>query len=313
MRHELTTVLREAVLPMAERLDRERLILGGQAGKESSGAFSAERRAGAAERATQPLSTVVYPYQGHPTLELAFGFQGRAEFALDGRRYALEAGDIAVVAPGVPHQERVLPGDDAYHLVWFRCAAERVTIHSSSYSRGNRFQLVRGAGILPGGEITLIFERAAQETRTRGTAWVSMVRGHLCEGLVATIRHLEQHGLGQTPPEYHGSVVDFAKAYIQAHFSQPLTLQRVAQEVSLSPNYFSSVFAKAAGTTLVEYIQQVRLDEAKRLLREPDLPIREIARRVGIRTPAYFSRLFRRDTGVSARAYRNAPRGRRPA
>jgi AraC-like DNA-binding protein len=307
MSHELLTVLSETILPIAEHLERGKLILSGDAGKKSIGAFSPERRGSTAERVVQPLSTVVYPYRGHPTLELAFGFQGRAEFAMDGRRYTLEAGDIAVVMPQVPHQERVLPGDDAYHLVWFRCSAERVTIHSSSYSRGNRFQLVPGAGILPGGEIARVFERAAQETVTRVTAWVSMTRGHLCQGLVAAIRHLERHGFGQTPPEYRDSVVDFAKAFIQAHFSEPLTLQRIAHEVALSPNYFSSVFAKAAGATLVEYIQRVRLDEAKRLLREPDLSIREIARRVGFKTPAYFSRLFRRDTGLSARAYRNAP------
>jgi mannose-6-phosphate isomerase-like protein (cupin superfamily) len=100
MPQQLLIVLRDSVLPMADDLKREKILAPGEAGKKSFGSFPPARGSGSAHISAPALA---FPYRGHSTLELAFGLQGRAEFALDGRLYSLEAGDLAVVPPDVPH------------------------------------------------------------------------------------------------------------------------------------------------------------------------------------------------------------------
>ncbi|MDF2661124.1 MAG: transcriptional regulator, partial [Paenibacillus sp.] len=58
------------------------------------------------------------------------------------------------------------------------------------------------------------------------------------------------------------------------------------------------------GFSLGEYVNLVKITEAKRLLRGTDIPVNEIGSRLGFDDPAYFSRLFRKHTGVSATAFR---------
>jgi len=98
--------------------------------------------------------------------------------------------------------------------------------------------------------------------------------------------------------------VEAAVSYIQAHFRENLRLGQVPDSVYLSPFYFSRIFKQVTGYTFGEYVTRVRLEEAKRLLRETDLPIAEVARRVGYQNPGYFSGIFRRHLGISPSEYR---------
>ncbi|MCZ7648189.1 MAG: AraC family transcriptional regulator [Planctomycetota bacterium] len=312
MSQPLITVLRATLLPSVERLEKSELVLPGGAGKAPFGPYPPRPGQGDAAPPGAELPHADFNYGGHPTLELVFGFMGRAELALDGQRYVLAEGEAALVPPNCPHLERLLSLDQAYHLVWFRVGPDRIAIHGSSYSRGNRFQLVRGATVSPSGPICRYFESAIDEARERAPLWFSLVRARLTEGLVRVIRHLEEHGPGQTPEQARQSVVDVAKRFIQSHFSDDLSLERIAGEVYLSPNYFSSLFTQGSGQTVFEYLQQVRLDEAQRLLRETEYSIHEVARRVGVHTPSYFSRLFKRHTGLSAREFRQKAQSARP-
>ncbi|MBI3832169.1 MAG: helix-turn-helix transcriptional regulator [Planctomycetes bacterium] len=302
----LISILREKVLPAAEALTPERLVLAHEAGKKPLGAYvpGDAPQGGTDAEEGEDLPGMLYPYQGHATLEIVFAVQGRAELALAGRRYALAEGDAGIILPHVPHLERIRNRNQGYHLLWLRVAPDHLSLHSSSYSRGTRFQLVRGASIPRSGAIGRCFESAAEESATRGPLWLQLVRARMVEGLALAIRHIETHGPGRNPDQSRQGSVDVAKAFIQSHFSQDLSLELIASEVFLSPNYFSSLFTQVAGKTVIEYLHEVRIDEAKRLLAETDLPIRQVARRVGIPSPSYFCRLFRRTTGRAAKDFR---------
>lgn len=312
MPETLISLLRENVLPAAEALAPDRLVLAHEAGKKSLGAYvpgEAPRRAPDAEDG-EDLPGMLYPYQGHATLEIVFAVQGRAELALAGRRYALGDGDAGIITPHTPHLERIRNRNQGYHLLWLRVAPDHLSIHSSSYSKGTRFQLVRGASIPRSGAIGRCFEAAAEESSTRGAHWFPIVKARITEGLALAIRHFDAHGLGRNPDQSRQGSVDVAKAFIQSHFSEGLSLEKIAGEVFLSPNYFSSLFTQTAGKTVIEYLNEVRIDEARRLLAETDLPVRMVAKRVGIPAPSYFCRLFRRVVGQTAKDFRLCARKR---
>jgi len=83
-----------------------------------------------------------------------------------------------------------------------------------------------------------------------------------------------------------------------------ISLDKVAKNVNISPNYLSAIFSQEVGQTLTEYITYKRIDEAKRLLRYTDKRLSEIAAEVGYKDPRYFSFVFRKVTGCTPSDYR---------
>jgi len=315
MPHTLAIMLREQVLPSVEQLKLENLILRDEQGKKAFGPYPPSgrmsRELALADGENLPGQGQIYVYEGHAILELAFVVQGRAELALAGQRYVMTSGDVAIVVPHALHLERIQNRNQGYHLLWLRVAPDRMSFHASSYSQGNRFQLVGGASIPRCGAIGRCFEAAAQESIERGPLWFDIVRARITEGLVLAIRHIETDGPGQNSSEARQSAVDVAKAFIHSHFSEDLSLELIAGQVYLSPNYFSSLFTQVSGRTVFEYVHEVRIDEAKRLLAETDIPIRQLAKRVGIPSPSYFCRLFRKSVRLAAKDYRAKSQRRR--
>lgn len=86
--------------------------------------------------------------------------------------------------------------------------------------------------------------------------------------------------------------------------AEELSLRDVAQTVGMTPGHLTTLVRRRTGRTVQEWILQRRMAEARRLLCETDLPIAEIARRVGHSDPGYFSRRFRKTFGVSPRGWR---------
>jgi two-component system response regulator YesN len=92
--------------------------------------------------------------------------------------------------------------------------------------------------------------------------------------------------------------------YILTHYKKDISLTEMAQFANMSISYFSSWFKRCTGRTLVQYIQEVRIEKAKQLLLETQLKNYEIAERVGFATQPYFIRVFKNVVGVSPNAFR---------
>lgn len=88
--------------------------------------------------------------------------------------------------------------------------------------------------------------------------------------------------------------------YIRKNYGDSsLNLKKCGEELFLSPNYISSILKKETGKTFVEYLNEVRLTQAKKLLREPESKIYEVSSMVGFTHPTYFSSVFKKATGLS--------------
>ena len=103
----------------------------------------------------------------------------------------------------------------------------------------------------------------------------------------------------------YGSVILKAKKFIEENYAdQNTTLTSVAEAVCLSPNHFSTIFSQECKTTFIEYLTNVRLENAKRLMRETDMKGYDIAYECGFSDPHYFSYIFKKNTGLSPREYK---------
>lgn len=96
------------------------------------------------------------------------------------------------------------------------------------------------------------------------------------------------------------------KEYIDTNYMDPdMSVAMVSEYMHLSPIYTGVLFKKEMGQTVVSYIHQVRIEEAKRMLVEDKFSIREISQKVGYVVPDYFTRLFSKTTGMTPSRYKN--------
>jgi two-component system response regulator YesN len=92
--------------------------------------------------------------------------------------------------------------------------------------------------------------------------------------------------------------------YIREHFNENLSLESVSQQIFISPYYLSHLFREELGITFLEYLTRIRIEEAKRLLKDRNITINAIASDVGYDDPGYFSKVFKKNTGLSPNQYR---------
>ena len=100
--------------------------------------------------------------------------------------------------------------------------------------------------------------------------------------------------------------VSSARAFMWNNYARKLSLEEIASHAHLNPQYFSVLFKRETGESVVDYLTNLRIEQAKTLLKETLLPINELAQTVGYEDPDYFSRVFRKRCGISPRQYRNA-------
>jgi len=95
-----------------------------------------------------------------------------------------------------------------------------------------------------------------------------------------------------------------ALKYIRENYQSDLTLEDVAQKICMSPYYLSHLFREELNITFVEYLTMVRMEEAKRLLKDTSQSIVAIAFQVGYEDASYFSKVFKKYVGISPAQYR---------
>ena len=105
-------------------------------------------------------------------------------------------------------------------------------------------------------------------------------------------------------PERNSRIVKNAVDYVARHFSEEITLTSVAGELHVNTSYLSMLFRQVTGMTFKEHLNRVRVEEAERLLTNTDYAIIEIAIACGYRDQSYFTKVFKKYTGLTPRQYR---------
>ena len=99
--------------------------------------------------------------------------------------------------------------------------------------------------------------------------------------------------------------VEEAKRFVRDNYGEKLSVAQVAGIINMSESRFAHVFKKETGISFWEYVNQIRMNEAEKLLRETDLRVSEIAERIGMDNPNYFSARFKERKGIGPLEYRN--------
>lgn len=128
---------------------------------------------------------------------------------------------------------------------------------------------------------------------------------------IAKVYLLKWHGEGQLPyaelvrrSPHADAVVKACEAWLSGHFREADAIEQAVQRAGIPERTLKRRFKAATGTTLIEYVQNVRIEHAKDLLESGALPVDEISVQAGYEDASFFRRLFRRRTGLSPSQYR---------
>lgn len=99
-------------------------------------------------------------------------------------------------------------------------------------------------------------------------------------------------------------VIHNAIAYIEKHYTESITLEDIANQVGLTPQYFSTYFKEEMDCTLIDYITKLRIEKAKEIIRNSQMSVQEICFIVGYHDPNYFSRIFKKYVGLTPSKYK---------
>lgn len=169
-------------------------------------------------------------------------------------------------------------------------------------------------------EPTIVFADDTGRIVTAGgaTAWhdlaIHIISRHCNPGEalhIAKVYMLQWHGDGQLPfaslvrrQAHADSVVRRAEDWLRKHFREPQSVAGVVAECGIPERSLKRRFAVATGSSVIGYVQNLRIEEAKRLLETGDMSFDDIAAAVGYENPAFFRKLFKRCTGLTAGHYR---------
>lgn len=99
------------------------------------------------------------------------------------------------------------------------------------------------------------------------------------------------------------TALDRTRSYIHNHYNENLTIEQLARMTEVSPKYFVDLFKKTYGKSAMDYVTEVRVNQAKKLMVRSDARLRDIAHQVGYNDEFYFSRKFKKEVGMSPSTY----------
>lgn len=172
-------------------------------------------------------------------------------------------------------------------------------------------QALDAAGSILHFTVTLLPEGAEIASKIfseEADSYCSLYRQKTVPAILGWLRRLED-GLCDFLPDYKNRhknyLVENTKKYILEHLHERIVLQDIADNFGVSPNYLSQLFKRFEQIGISEYITNLKIHKARELLKDGNLKIYEVADRLGFESAFYFSKVFKKTTGVAPKDFRN--------
>ncbi|NMA95185.1 MAG: helix-turn-helix transcriptional regulator [Clostridiales bacterium] len=94
--------------------------------------------------------------------------------------------------------------------------------------------------------------------------------------------------------------------YIYENYDRPISLSDMAKHLNINRHYFSSMFKRETGKTFIQFLNEVRIEKSKQMLRNQDLSMLDIALASGFNNQNYFNIMFKKITNTTPREYQNS-------
>ena len=241
----------------------------------------------------------------HPFTELFYVVDGKGEFNIQGQRFPVKPNDFVIINPQVEHTELSSPDEPLEYIV--------LGIRGLSFSNltpvsegGHPFSFFNLRDEQK--DILRYLNAMVQEATSQSMSY-ELVCHNLLEILLIKILRHQHFDLEVGKQSKATKDISFIKHYLETYYHESIQLEDLASMTHLSRFYISHSFKKEIGMSPMEYLIDIRIKESKILLRTTNYSISQVADIVGFTTPTYFSKQFRKSTGISPTDYREQFQG----
>ena len=241
----------------------------------------------------------------HPFTELFYVVDGKGEFNIQGQRFPVKPNDFVIINPQVEHTELSSPYEPLEYIV--------LGINGLSFSNltpvsegGHPFSFFNLRDEQK--DILRYLNAMVQEATSQSMSY-ELVCHNLLEILLIKILRHQHFDLEVGKQSKATKDISFIKHYLETYYHESIQLEDLASMTHLSRFYISHSFKKEIGMSPMEYLIDIRIKESKILLRTTNYSISQVADIVGFTTPTYFSKQFRKSTGISPTDYREQYQG----
>ncbi len=241
----------------------------------------------------------------HPFTELFYVVDGKGEFNIQGQRFHVKPNDFVIINPQVEHTELSSPDEPLEYIV--------LGINGLSFSNltpvsegGHPFSFFNLRDEQK--DILRYLNAMVQEATSQSMSY-ELVCHNLLEILLIKILRHQHFDLEVGKQSKATKDISFIKHYLETYYHESIQLEDLASMTHLSRFYISHSFKKEIGMSPMEYLIAIRIKESKILLRTTNYSISQVADIVGFTTPTYFSKQFRKSTGISPTDYREQFQG----
>ena len=254
-----------------------------------------------------------FPGESHECWEFLYVDRGSVVVTAGTNRYFMKSGELAFHLPGEFHSFQTV-GEADIIVVSFYCDSEAMhrleqkvlLLHSKEKDQLKR--LVDEAQ-----QVYKHFENDPPYIRMvkRDSApWASdqMVKSYLEQFFILICRRddtvgFSQRAISANRPNQGPVLAQRAKDYLHTHFREHITLDSLASALGVSVSQIKRVFQDQVGRSMVNYLTDLRVGQAKRMIREGNLNFTQVAEQVGYDSIYYFSALFKKRTGMTLTEY----------
>ena len=262
----------------------------------------------------------------HEFYELVYLISGRGSHCIGPSSYPIQAGDVYVISPNEPHAYYPLPGTEVriVNVLFLPSIVDDALLGSASLSGltkllyieplfreearfTNRLNLQGTVAY----RVETMLREMSEEQEARAPGHELVLKNTFCTLLVLLSRAYEQQltreGAALAFNRRH-AVVEAALRYIEAHYTEPLSLADVAQHTAMSASRLAHLFKEGTRRSILAYLHEYRINRVCAELLRSDAPVGDLAWHLGYGDLRFFHRVFRRYTGCSPTEYRRAHR-----
>ncbi|SFA92542.1 AraC-like ligand binding domain-containing protein [Cohnella sp. OV330] len=246
----------------------------------------------------------------HGTYEIFYLMSGRRRFFIQDRTIVIGEGDIVVIAPNVVHRTTDTDMPEHERLVVNLRGEDMLAVNGACAGMlnalsGREYAVVTAGSPSDRRDVDALARRIVREVQGREPGFEVYAQTLAIQLLVTCFRlaGTGDEARGEDLSPMHARVSEVVR-YINEHYAEPLSLRLLSERFFVSPYYLSRSFKEATGFSFVEYVNSVRVKEAKKLLEQTALQVNQIARKAGFRSVAHFGRVFKEVTGHAPMYYR---------
>lgn len=247
-----------------------------------------------------PCFYALTPEHTHPAYMFVLNFNDQTVVKVDGKNMAARPGRVFALSPDVPHQELVRDSPPRYIVIMIDRKFFGIQYRACT---GKKPPIFRGVFFDAGGPLPLLLKRFMAES-------VSGIPGSraVLAALGVEISHCLIRAIMKMParksPVEERIEVGRAIEHIHSNLDEKITVEQMASAACLSPSHFARVFRKETGKAPMEYVNELRLERAKKMLLAGDKSVTEIALACGFGSTSYLSSCFQKKCRMTPSEYR---------